>query len=134
MDRIGRCRNRIAVGCQPQGSAKQSKSGGGKNAMRAIIAAFLAVAFATAAANAAPIAPLAGAVSAPVETIQFRGGNWRDHPLMYRGNWEWHQRQWDAIEGRRGGYARSTPCARFRSYDPTSHTYVNRSGRRVRCP
>jgi BA14K-like protein len=101
--------------------------------MRAIVLAFLAAAVATAAANAAPIAPLPGAVSTPVETIQFRGGNWRDHPLMYRGNWEWHQRQWDAIEGRRG-YARSAPCVRFRSYDAASHTYVNRSGRRVRCP
>jgi BA14K-like protein len=104
----------------------------------AMIPAFLAAAFAMVAANAAPIAPLlgaastSGAASAPPETVQFRGGNWRDHPLMYRGNWEWHQRQWDAIEGRRG-YARSTPCARFRSYDPASHTYVNRSGRRARC-
>ena len=51
---------------------------------------------------------------------------------MYRGNWEWHQRQWDAIEGR-GGNARSTSCARFRSYDRASQTYVNRNGRRVRC-
>jgi len=26
------------------------------------------------------------ATSAPVETVQFRGGNWGDHPLMYGGN------------------------------------------------
>jgi hypothetical protein len=104
----------------------------------ATILALLAAAFAAAAANAAPAAPLTGAASisgtasTPVERTQFRGGNWHDHPLMYRGNWEWHQRQWDAIEGRRG-YARSTSCARLRSYDSTSRTYVNRSGRRVRC-
>jgi BA14K-like protein len=99
----------------------------------AIIPAVLAAAFVTTASSAMPLAPLTGDAATPVEIVQFRGGNWRDHPLMYRGNWEWHQRQWDAIEGR-GGYTRSTPCARFRSYDPASHTYVNRSGRRVRCP
>jgi hypothetical protein len=99
----------------------------------AIIPAIAAAVLVSAAANAAPIAPLAGPATAPVETVQFRGGNWRDHPLMYRGNWEWHQRQWDAIEGR-GGNGRSTSCVRFRSYDRASLTYVNRNGRRVRCP
>ena len=97
----------------------------------AIIPGILAAVFASAVA-AAPVAPLAG-IAAPIVTVQWRGGNWHDHPLMYRGNWEWHQRQWDAIEGR-GAYSRSTSCARFRSYDRASHTYVNRNGRRVRCP
>jgi hypothetical protein len=97
-----------------------------------VVPAILAAAFATAAAGAAPIAPPAGVAPTAAETVQWRGGNWHDHPLMYRRNWEWHQRQWDAIEGRRG-YARSTPCARLRLYDPASRTYVNRSGRRVRC-
>jgi hypothetical protein len=87
----------------------------------AIIPAILAAAFTSAAASAAPIAPLPDLTAAPAETVQFRGGNWGDHPLMYRGNWEWHQRQWDAIEGR-GAVARSTSCARFRSYDRASHT------------
>jgi hypothetical protein len=99
----------------------------------AIIPAIVAAVLVSAAANAAPIAPLNDPATALGETVQFRGGNWGDHPLMYRGNWEWHQRQWDAIEGR-GGNARSTSCARFRSYDRASHTYVNRNGRRVRCP
>jgi BA14K-like protein len=99
----------------------------------AIIPAVLAASFAATAASAMPLVPLVGAASTPTEIVQFRGGNWHDHPLMYRGNWEWHQRQWDAIEGR-GGYAPSTPCVRFRSYDPASHTYVKRNGRRVRCP
>ena len=89
--------------------------------------------FASAVADAAPVAPVNDAATTPAETVQFRGGNWGDHPLMYRGNWEWHQRQWDAIEGR-GVNARSASCARFRSYDRASHSYVNRNGRRVRCP
>ena len=99
----------------------------------AIYPAILASALACTTAGAAPIAPLPGAVAQPIETVQYRGGNWGDHPLMYRDNWEWHQRQWDAIEGR-GANARSTPCARLRSYDRASHTYVNRNGRRVPCP
>jgi BA14K-like protein len=99
----------------------------------AICPAILAVALASVPASAAPIAPLTGTAVLPVETVQFRGGNWGDHPLMYRGNWEWHNRQWDTIEGR-GAHARSTSCARFRSYDRASHTYVNRNGRRVPCP
>jgi hypothetical protein len=82
--------------------------------------------------SAAPIVPLNDPATTPVEIVQVRS-NWGDHPLMYRGNWEWHQRQWDAIEGRRGN-ARSTSCARFRSYDRGSRTYVNRNGRRVSCP
>lgn len=98
----------------------------------AIFPAILAAVLASAAASAAPVAPLTGLATVPAETVQFRGGNWHDHPLMYRGNWEWHQRQWDAIEGR-GASARSTWCARFRSYDHASHTYVNRIGRRVPC-
>ena len=98
-----------------------------------IIPAVVAAVLASAAASASPIVPLNSPALAPAETVQFRGGNWGDHPLMYRGNWEWHQRQWDAIEGR-GGNARSTSCARFRSYDRASNTYVNRNGRRVRCP
>ena len=98
----------------------------------AIIPGILAAVLAGPAA-AAPVAPLAGFATVPIATVQWRGGNWHDHPLMYRGNWEWHQRQWDAIEGR-GAYSRSTSCARFRSYDRASHTYVNRNGRRVRCP
>jgi hypothetical protein len=96
-----------------------------------IIPAILVALLASPTANASPIAPLGG-VAAPVKPAQFRGGNWHDHPLMYRGNWEWHQRQWDAIEGR-GGSARSTSCARFRFYDRATHTYVNRNGRRVPC-
>jgi hypothetical protein len=97
-----------------------------------IIPAVVAAVLASAAANAAPIAPLNDPATTAAETVQFRGGNWGDHPLMYRGNWEWHQRQWDAIEGR-GGNVRSTSCARFRSYDRASRTYVNRNGRRVPC-
>ncbi len=100
--------------------------------MTAILPAVVAAALMSAVANAGPIAPLSAPATTPAETVQFRGGNWGDHPLMYRGNWEWHQRQWDAIEGRRGN-ARSPSCARFRSYDRASHTYVNRNGRRVRC-
>ena len=99
----------------------------------AIIPAVVATVLASAAASAVPIAPLAGVAVPPAETVQFRGGNWGDHPLMYGGNWREHQRQWDAIEGH-GANARSTSCARFRSYDRASHTYVNRSGRRVSCP
>jgi hypothetical protein len=105
----------------------------------AIIPAVMVTALSGLAATAAPVAPLIGAekpgsIAAPPPTnVQFRGGNWRDHPLMYPGNWWEHQRQWDAFEGR-GPYARSPGCARFRSYGPGSHTYVNRSGRRVRCP
>jgi BA14K-like protein len=99
-----------------------------------MIPVVLATMFAGAGAYAAPIAPAAGIPAIPVERVQWRGGNWHDHPLMYRGNWEYHQRQWDAIEGRRGVYSRSTSCARFRSYNRASHTYVNRNGRRVRCP
>jgi hypothetical protein len=101
----------------------------------AIIPAAMALALTSVTASAAPMALLAGveAASPPPTMVQFRGGNWRDHPLMYPGNWWEHQRQWDAFEGR-GPYARSPGCARFRSYDPASHTYVNRSGRRVRCP
>jgi hypothetical protein len=100
-----------------------------------IIPAIITTVLASAAASAAPIAPLAGVapMAPPVEMVQFRGGNWGDHPLMYGGNWREHQRQWDAIEGR-GANARSTSCARFRSYDRASHTFVNRSGRRVACP
>jgi BA14K-like protein len=98
----------------------------------AIISAILVAVLTSAAASAAPFAPLGG-IAAPVEPVQFRGGNWHDHPLMYPGNWERHQRQWDAVEGR-GANARSTSCARFRSYDRASHTYVNRNGRRVPCP
>ena len=93
-----------------------------------------AMALASSMASAAPVAPLVGVdMATPPLAIQYRGGNWRDHPLMYSGNWWAHQRQWDASEGR-GPYARSTSCARLRAYDPASHTYVNRSGRRVRCP
>jgi hypothetical protein len=101
----------------------------------AIIPAAMALALTSVTAAAAPMAPLAGAETAspPPAMVQFRGGNWRDHPLMYPGNWWEHQRQWDAFEGR-GPYARSPGCARFRSYDPGSHTYLSRSGRRVRCP
>jgi hypothetical protein len=99
-----------------------------------IISAMAVVLLASAAANAAPIAPSAGIAppAPPVETVQFRGGNWGDHPLMYGGNWRQHQRQWDAFEVR-GTNASATPCARFRSYDRGSQTYVNRSGRRVPC-
>lgn len=99
--------------------------------LRPLALALAATVLAPAAAGAAPILPLAGAAAPAVETVQFRGGNWHDHPLMYQGNWDWHQRQWDAIEGRRG-HARSA-CTRLRGYDPASHTYVNGSGRRVRC-
>lgn len=99
----------------------------------AIYPAVLAAVLASASASAATIAPLTGIAVLPAETVQFRGGNWGDHPLMYRGNWDAHNRHWDAIEGRGGG-ARSTSCARFRSYDRASHTYVNRNGRRVPCP
>ena len=74
---------------------------------KAIYPAILAAAFASTVASAAPVAPLPATAVLPVETVAFRGGNWGDHPLMYRGNWEWHQRQWDAIEGR-GANARST--------------------------
>jgi len=98
-----------------------------------IIPAVVVAVLVSAGANAAPVAPLNGPATTPAETVYFRGGNWGDHPLMYRGNWEWHQRQWDAFEGR-GGNARSTSCGRFHSYDRASHTYVNRNGRRVRCP
>ncbi len=98
-----------------------------------IIPAVVVAVLVSAGANAAPVAPLNGPATTPAETVYFRGGNWGDHPLMYRGNWEWHQRQWDAIEGR-GGNARSTSCGRFHSYDRASHTYVNCNGRRVRCP
>ena len=98
----------------------------------AIISAAVAAVLASAAANAAPVAPLNDPATTPAETVQFRGGNWGDHPLMYSGNRYWHDRQWDAIEGRRGG-ARTTSCAGFRSYDRRSHTYVNRNGRRVAC-
>lgn len=89
---------------------------------------------ASANANAMPRLAMAGAMETQsgVETVQFRGGNWRDHPLMYGSYWREHQRQWDAFEGR-GAYGNSTPCARFRSYDPASQTYVRRDGRRVRC-
>ena len=96
----------------------------------AIIPAVLAAVLAGAAASAAPIAPLEGIAVGPA---QFRAANWNDHPLMYPGNWARHQRQWDAIEGR-GANAPSTSCARFRSYDRASHSYVNRNGRRVPCP
>jgi hypothetical protein len=99
---------------------------------KAIIPVVVTTVLMSTATTAAPIMPV-GDVAAPFETVQWRGGNWHDHPLMYRGNWEWHQRQWDAIEGR-GAYSRATPCARFRSYDRRSHTYVNRNGRRVPCP
>jgi hypothetical protein len=95
----------------------------------------VAMMFASATASAAPIAPLSGVPASPATAVQFRGGNWGDHPLMYRGNWEWHQRQWDAIEGRGvNAGAGATRCSRFRSYDRRSHSYVNRSGRRVPCP
>jgi BA14K-like protein len=99
----------------------------------AVYPAILAVALASTAVGAAPMAPMTGIAVPPVETVQVRGGNWGDHPLMYSGNWREHQRQWDAIEGR-GANAQSTSCARFRSYDRASHTYVNRNGRRVLCP
>jgi hypothetical protein len=89
----------------------------------AILAAMLTVA----SASAAPIGPMAG-VSGPQATMTVRFG-WRDHPLMYEGNWREHQRQWDAFEGRN---ARSA-CARFRGYEPATHSYINRSGRRVAC-
>jgi hypothetical protein len=97
--------------------------------------AIVAMVFGGAAASAAPVAPLGGVAASPLATVAFRGGNWSDHPLMYRGNWEWHQRQWDAIEGRGvNAGAGTTRCSRFRSYDRRSNTYVNRSGRRVPCP
>src|SRR5262245_6097892 len=99
----------------------------------AMYSAVIAAVLGGTAAGAAPIAPPAGAGMPPAETVAFRGGNWGDHPLMYRDNWDWHQRQWDAFEGR-GANARSTSCARFRSYDRASNTYVNRNGRRVACP
>jgi len=98
-----------------------------------IYPAIVAAVLTGAAANAAPIAPPPGAAGLPVETAQWRGGNWRDHPLMYSDNWYWHQQQWNAFEGARRGAGGSNACARFRSYDPATHTYVNRSGRRVRC-
>jgi len=94
----------------------------------AILGALLGVT----AATAAPVAPLPGAAAVSAEPVQFRGGNWHDHPMMYSGYYEWHQRQWDAIEGR-GGFARSNACTRFRSYDPRTHTYRNKNGRRVAC-
>jgi hypothetical protein len=99
----------------------------------AIIPAAVAAVLMSAAANAAPIAPLHAAAITPAATMQFRVSNWGDHPLMYPGNWERHQRQWDAIEGRNGN-AQWTSCARLRSYDRASQTYVNRNGRRVPCP
>jgi hypothetical protein len=99
----------------------------------AIYSVIFAAALAAAPASAAPIAPLPGVSDlAPIETVQRRFG-WRDHPLMYGDNYYWHQRQWDAFEGR-GGYAQTSRCARFRSYDPATQTYRNRNGRRVRCP
>ena len=98
--------------------------------LRMAIPAVLAAALAGSAALAAPIAPLAG-VSPAIEHIAFRGGNWHDHPMMYSDYYYWHQRQWDAIEGRRSN-ARAS-CARFRSYDRRTHTYLNRNGRRVAC-
>ncbi|MCC6888379.1 MAG: BA14K family protein [Hyphomicrobiales bacterium] len=77
-------------------------------------------------------APAADPQRAPIaETVQFRGGNWRDHPLMYRGNWDYHNWQWDAREGR--AFEKGPRCTRFRSYDPTTRTFVDRNGRRVRC-
>ena len=137
IDAVNRRRNRIAIEPQPYGTkATNNDAMDRENTMAvrtAIYPAILAAALACTTAGAAPIAPLPGAVAQPIETVQYRGGNWGDHPLMYRDNWEWHQRQWDAIEGRDAN-ARSTPCARFRSYDRTSHTYVNRNGRRVPCP
>jgi hypothetical protein len=99
---------------------------------KAIIPAILAAALTGTAATAAPIVPF-GDVATPLETVQWRGGFRYDHPLMYPGNWYRHQRQWDAFEGR-GAHSRAISCARFRAYDRRSHTYVNRSGRRVRCP
>ena len=99
----------------------------------AIYPAILAAALTGTAAAAAPIAPLPDVSAVPAETVVFRGGNWHDHPLMYRENWEWHQRQWNAIEGR-GGYNRSTSCARFRSYDRATQTYRGKNGRRIPCP
>ncbi|MPZ36741.1 MAG: hypothetical protein GEU95_01545 [Rhizobiales bacterium] len=86
-----------------------------------IIPAIMAAALTGATADAAPVAPPAGVAAAPLETVQFRGGNWYDHPLMYGGNWREHQRRWDAIEGR-GANARSNSCARFRSYAPRTLT------------
>ena len=97
----------------------------------AIAPALLATVLAGSAALAAPIAPLPGVSPLAAEHVQFRGGNWRDHPMMYSDYYDWHQRQWDAIEGRRSS-ARSG-CARFRSYDRRTHTYVNSKGRRVAC-
>ena len=98
-----------------------------------IIPALVAAVLTGVAANAAPVAPLCDPPITPAEPVQFRGGNWGDHPLMYRGNWEWHQRQWDAFEGR-GGNARPASCASLRSYNRRSHSHVNRNGRRVPCP
>jgi BA14K-like protein len=134
---VNRRRNRIALEPQLYRSTSHNNDAidkeKGMTFRAAIVAAIVATVFAGTAVSAAPMAPLTGVGALPIETVQFRGGNWRDHPLMYRGNWEWHQRQWDAIEGR-GVNAGSTRCARFRSYDRASHTYVNRNGRRVPCP
>ena len=97
-----------------------------------IVPAILAIVLTGASANAAPVAPLPGLSPIPVETVQFRGGNWGDHPMLYSDYYRWHQRQWDAIEGRRGSVR--TSCARLRGYSARTHTYVNRNGRRVACP
>ena len=93
--------------------------------------ALVAATLAAAPAVAAPILPVAGA-SSPVESVVWRGGNWHDHPMMYSDYWHYHQRQWDRFEGRRGA-GRANVCARLRGYNPRTHTYVNRSGRRVAC-
>jgi hypothetical protein len=89
--------------------------------------AIFAAVLAAASAGAAPIAPPAGISDGRATmTTPARLG---DHPLMYDGNWRVHQRQWDAFEGRN---ARSS-CARLRGYNRATHSYVNRSGRRVVC-
>jgi BA14K-like protein len=131
---VNRRRNRIAI--LPVRDEPNNHPMDRENAMLVRKAAYpvvLAMVLASTAAAAAPIATLTRTGVPLVETVQFRGGNWHDHPLMYGGNWREHQRQWDAIEGR-GANARSVSCARFRSYDRASHTYVNRNGRRVACP
>ena len=138
---ITRRRIRIVIGAQLRENGRTKKMQVHRESnmtLRTVIIPGIVVALLAgggAAASAAPVAPPAGVAPTVLrfETVQFRGGNWGDHPLMYGGNWREHQREWDAFEGR-GANASATPCARFRSYDRGSRTYVNRSGRRVPCP
>ena len=86
-------------------------------------------------AGAAPMRTPLAPEAAPLERVQFRGGNWgSNHPLMTTEGWNEQMRAWDAQEGRQwGGANASVDCRRLRSYDRRTGTYRGRDGRRHRC-